>query len=76
METGQGYGLCIGGYKRLQVDARADSCVWIPPSGLREDFLYAAIIVFIYNSHQMFFINESFIICCHSLYINASSCHE
>ena len=23
----------------------------IPPGGLREDFLYAAIIVFIYNSH-------------------------
>ena len=58
------------------MDVRADPYVCIPPGGLREDFLYAAIVVFIYNFSLNVFINESIIICCHSLDINASSFHE
>ena len=38
----------VAGDRRIQ---RADSCVWKPPSGLREDFFPATTIVFIYNPH-------------------------
>ena len=33
---------------------RADSCVWKPPGGLREDSFHAMTIVFIYNPHERF----------------------
>jgi hypothetical protein len=35
-----------------------DICVWKPPGGLSEDFLYVANVELIYNSHQKYFTRE------------------
>jgi hypothetical protein len=48
----------------------ADACVWKPPSGLSEDFLYVADMKLIYNSHQKYFTKEKLITCYHFMYIN------
>ena len=44
----QGFIPPIVGDRRIH---RADSCVWKPLGGLREDSFHATIVVFIYNLH-------------------------
>jgi hypothetical protein len=48
----------------------ADTCVWKPPSGLNEDFLYVADIELIFNPHQKYFLKERLITCYPFMYIN------
>jgi len=48
----------------------ADTCVWKPPGGLSDDFLYVADIELIYNSHQKCFTKKRLIPCYHFMYIN------
>jgi hypothetical protein len=38
----------------------ADTCVWKPPGGLSEDFLYVADIELIHNSQKMFYKGKTY----------------
>jgi hypothetical protein len=47
-----------------------DICVWKPPGGLSEDFLYVTNVELIYNSHKKIFYKGKITTCYHFLYIN------